>query len=157
MPQGRSPKPLRVHHLEGTFRDSVHGKPSKAMVSADGEVGPPPKHLDTAGRNLWEFVSRHQHDYLAGSDRIGLQMLCEVWGLRAKALAALGVDLMDKPTRTASCESATHALLLKRLLERFSMALQRKRLQADAVRKQIEIRFDPAGVRERLLARRHTA
>ena len=118
MPQGRSPKPLRVHHLEGTFRDSVHGKPSKAMVSADGEVGPPPKHLDTAGRNLWEFVSRHQHDYLAGSDRIGLQMLCEVWGLRAKALAALGVDLMDKPTRTAFTQYDSLAL---KLLAKFGL------------------------------------
>ena len=34
--------------------------------------------------------------------------------------------------------------------------LQQRQEQADAVRKQNEIRFDPAGVRERLLARRHT-
>lgn len=35
--------------------------------------------------------------------------------------------------------------------------LQQRHQQADAVRKQNEIRFDPTGVRERLLARRHTA
>ena len=34
--------------------------------------------------------------------------------------------------------------------------LQQRHQQADAVRKQNEIRFDPTGVRERLLARRRT-
>jgi hypothetical protein len=35
--------------------------------------------------------------------------------------------------------------------------LQRSQEQADVVRGQNEMRFDPIGVRERLLARRHTA
>ncbi|HTF91805.1 MAG TPA: DUF433 domain-containing protein [Verrucomicrobiae bacterium] len=35
--------------------------------------------------------------------------------------------------------------------------LQQRHEQADSVRKQNEIRFDPTGVRERLLARRHSA
>lgn len=35
--------------------------------------------------------------------------------------------------------------------------MQRRQEQADSVRRQNEMRFDPTGVRERLLARRHTA
>ena len=114
---GRPPKPLKVHQIEGTWREDRHGIPSVASRTGDG-LPAKPASLDAVATSLWEFVCTERKDWLSTSDGPALAALCEAWSLRAKALDILQADPTEKGTRIAF---ATYHTIAEKLLAKFGM------------------------------------
>lgn len=100
MPAGRHPKPLNILKLEGGYRPSRHDGRNHASLTDD----PPPDrpaHMEGLAATVWDYVVATRSNWLAPSDRMALEHLCDLWVLRTEALTRYRADANSREARTA--------------------------------------------------------
>tara|TARA_Y100001973_G_C5209218_1_gene344257 strand:+ start:71 stop:496 length:426 start_codon:yes stop_codon:yes gene_type:complete len=100
MPAGRHPKPLSVLKLEGSYRPNRHGKKSHEAITDEDPPGRPPN-LKGLGAEIWDYVVETRSNWIAPSDRLTLEHLCDLWVLRTEALERYQCDPESREARTA--------------------------------------------------------
>lgn len=113
---GRTPKPLKIHQAEGTYRADRHA--GSVAKSTGGNVPQMPVDLSKVAAAMWRFVIAERGDWVAVSDGPALRSLCETWELRSKCHAVLAGDPTDKDTR---CSFIQYQADCMKLFARFGM------------------------------------
>ena len=99
MTAGRPAKPISVLKLEGSYREDRHG--GKSLAAADGDLPGKPPELVGRASEVWDYVASTRAAWIAKSDGLALQHLCDMWVLREQALLRLAENPTDKESRCA--------------------------------------------------------
>ena len=117
MPAGRHPKPLNILKLEGGYRPSRHDARNHSAITP--ESAPiRPAHLEGLAADVWDYVVATRCNWLAPSDQLALEHLCDLWVLRTEALARHRADTDNREARTAFRDWST---MFVQVASRFGM------------------------------------
>ena len=100
MPAGRPHKPIEILKRDGGYRPHRHDKIAHTANTSTG-LPPKPRGMTKAAAKCWDHIIETRSDWIADSDGLALQHMCEVWSLRQDAVKRLKADPHNKDARCA--------------------------------------------------------